>query len=419
VAPQQEGTNAFRRAKCRTREEDCVVRQQPGSEPRIAALVVAAGRGSRAGFGVPKQYVQIAGRPVLRWALEALAGHPAAAPILAVIDPADRPLYDDAAAGIAGLLPPAAGGASRQASVWQGLEALEGHRPDFVLIHDAARPFPSPALLDRIVGALTPDVGVVPALPVADSLKRVDDGQVVGEVARDRLHAVQTPQAFPFTAILAAHRQAVETGVSDLSDDAAVAALAGLPVRTVSGERGNLKLTTAEDLAEAEARLAARQEWRTGQGFDVHGFGPGNHVMLCGVAVLHDGALIGHSDADVGLHALTDAVLGALGEGDIGAHFPPSDPEWRGATSDRFLADAAERVARRGGAIAHLDVTLICERPKIGPHREAMRARVAGIAGIEVGRVSIKATTSEGLGFTGRGEGIAAMAVATIRLPRP
>lgn len=395
------------------------MRQEPGSVPRIAALVVAAGRGSRAGLGVPKQYVPIAGRAALRWALEALAGHPAVAPILVVIDPADRALYDEAAAGLAGLLPPAAGGASRQTSVRQGLEALAEHRPDFVLIHDAARPFPSPALIDRIVDALSPETGVVPAVPVADSLKRVAGGQIVDSVPRDGIEAAQTPQAFPFAAILAAHRQAADAGRSGLTDDAAVAALAGLPVRAVAGERANLKLTTAEDLAEAETRLAGPQEWRTGQGFDVHGFGPGDHVMLCGVAVPHDGALIGHSDADVGLHALTDAVLGALGEADIGAHFPPSDPQWRGASSDRFLAEAACRVAGRGGAISHLDVTLICERPKIGPHREAMRARVAGIAGIDVGRVSVKATTSEGLGFTGRGEGIAAMAVATIRLPRP
>jgi 2-C-methyl-D-erythritol 4-phosphate cytidylyltransferase / 2-C-methyl-D-erythritol 2,4-cyclodiphosphate synthase len=393
--------------------------QDAHRQPKVAGLVVAAGRGARTGLATPKQYARLAGRPVLRWALEALAGRPAVAPVLAVIDPSDRPLYDEAAAGLAGLLPPVAGGATRQASVRQGLEALAEHRPDFVLIHDAARPFPSPALLDRIVAALSPDAGVVPAVPIADSLKRVADTTVVDGVPREGVAAAQTPQAFPFAAILAAHRQAAETGASNLTDDAAVAALTGLPVRTVAGERGNIKLTQAEDFAEGEAWLAAKQEWRTGQGFDVHGFGPGNHVMLCGVAVPHTNALIGHSDADVGLHALTDAVLGALGEADIGAHFPPSDPEWKGASSDLFLADAARRVAERGGAIAHLDVTLICERPKIGPHREAMRARVAEIAGIELGRVSIKATTSEGLGFTGRGEGIAAMAVATIRLPRP
>ena len=395
------------------------VRQEWEKEPRIAAMVVAAGRGTRAGLAAPKQYARLAGRPVLRWAVEALALHPAVGPLLVVIDPADRALYDEAAEGLAGLPAPITGGATRQDSVRQGLEALAEHRPDFVLIHDAARPFPSPALVERIVAALSPEAGVVPALPVADSMKRVADGAVVETLPRDGLAAVQTPQGFPFAAILAAHRQAVASGASALTDDAAVAALADLPVRAVAGERANVKLTTAEDFADAEAWLAARQEVRTGQGFDVHAFGPGDHVTLCGVAIPHGQGLAGHSDADVGLHALTDAILGALGEADIGAHFPPADPAWRGASSDRFLADAVRRVARRGGAIAHLDVTFICERPKIGPHREAMRARVAEIAVIEVGRVSVKATTSEGLGFTGRGEGIAAMAVATVRLPRP
>jgi 2-C-methyl-D-erythritol 4-phosphate cytidylyltransferase / 2-C-methyl-D-erythritol 2,4-cyclodiphosphate synthase len=410
-----------------------------GRARQIAGVVVAAGRGTRTGLAAPKQYAPLAGRPVLRWALEALAAHPAIGPIVAVIDPADRPLYDQAAAGLQGLLPPVAGGTTRQDSVRHGLEALAENRPDFVLIHDAARPFVSAALLDRILAALTPEAGLVPTLPVADSLKRVAEGgdvgrvkssvmgggvgggvgSVVDNVVRDGVAAAQTPQAFPFAAILQAHRQALQAGASDLTDDAAVAAAAGFPVRTVAGERGNLKLTTGEDFAFAEAWLARRQEWRTGQGFDVHAFGQGNHVMLCGVAVPHTRGLTGHSDADVGLHALTDAVLGALGEADIGAHFPPSDPAWRGAGSDRFLADAAGRVARRGGAIVHLDVTLICERPRIGPYREAMRARVAEIAGIEASRVSVKATTSEGLGFTGRGEGIAAMAAATLRLPAP
>jgi 2-C-methyl-D-erythritol 4-phosphate cytidylyltransferase/2-C-methyl-D-erythritol 2,4-cyclodiphosphate synthase len=394
------------------------VPQLSADQRRITAIVVAAGRGSRSGLAAPKQYAALAGRPVLRWALETLAGHGAIGPIVAAIDPADSPLYEDAAADIAGLLPPVAGGATRQASVRYALEALAPHEPDFVLIHDAARPFLSPALLDRVIGALAPDSGVLPALPVSETLKQVADGAVIATVPRQGLQAAQTPQAFPFAAILAAHRQALEAGSADLTDDAAVAALARLPVRTIAGERGNIKLTTADDFAYAEAMLAGVQDWRTGQGFDVHAFGPGDHVMLCGLAIPHERGLIGHSDADVGLHALTDAVLGALGEGDIGAHFPPSDPAWRGASSDRFLGDASDRVRRHGGAIAHLDVTLICERPKIGPHREAMRARVAAIAGIDAGRVSVKATTSEGLGFTGRGEGIAAMALATLWLPR-
>lgn len=393
--------------------------QDSREQPRIVAVVVAAGRGTRAGFAAPKQYAALAGRPVLRWALEALTVHPAIGAVIAAIDPDDRPFYEDAAAGVAGLLPPAAGGETRQGSVCNALVALEPHRPDFVLVHDAARPFPSPALLDRIVAALSPELGVVPALPVTDTLKRLANGAITETVPRDDLQAAQTPQAFPFAAILAAHRQAMRDGVSDLTDDAAVAALAGLPVRTVAGERGNIKLTTADDFGYAEAMLTGAQEWRTGQGFDVHAFGPGDHVMLCGMRLPHDRGLVGHSDADVGLHALTDALLGALGEGDIGTHFPPSDAAWKGASSDRFLADASERVRRRGGAIAHLDVTLICETPKIGPHRDAMRERVAQIAGIDVGRVSVKATTSEGLGFTGRGEGIAVMAVASVRLPRP
>jgi 2-C-methyl-D-erythritol 4-phosphate cytidylyltransferase/2-C-methyl-D-erythritol 2,4-cyclodiphosphate synthase len=263
---------------------------------------------------------------------------------------------------------------------------------------------------------------VVPTLPVSSTLKAVDaDGRVTATVPRDRLHAAETPQGFRFAAILDAHRKAAAEG-RDFTDDAAVAEWAGIPVRTVPGDPANIKLTTAADIIAADRRLAGEAalklgDIRVGNGYDVHALGPGGQVMLGGIAIPHALGLVGHSDADVALHALTDAVLGAIAEGDIGAHFPPSDPQWRGASSDRFLADAVRRVAARGGVIAHLDLTIIAEAPKIGPHRAAMRQRIAEICGIAVDRVAVKATTNEGLGFIGRGEGIAAHATATIRLP--
>ena len=278
---------------------------------------------------------------------------------------------------------------------------------------------PTGALIDRAIDAGGTSGAAIPALPVTDTVKRVDSGaRVVETIDRTALRVVQTPQAFEFAALLAAHRRAAAAGRSDFSDDAALAEWAGLPVSTFEGETSNVKLTTADDFLRAQANeLAAQGDIRTGMGFDVHAFGPGDHVMLGGVRIAHDRALSGHSDADVALHALVDAILGALAEGDIGAHFPPSDPQWRGASSERFLHFAAERVAARGGRIGHLDLTIVCEAPKIGPHRDAMRARIAEIAGIGIARVGIKATTSEGLGFTGRGEGIAAFATATLRLP--
>ena len=378
------------------------------------ALVVAAGRGSRIGGPLPKQYLPLAGEPLLRHTLRALAAHPAISAVRAVIHPDDRGLYDGAARGI-DLLPPAFGGAERQDSVRLGLESLVELDPTVVAIHDGARPFVDTALIDRVLAALGDSAGAIPALPVSDTIKRGRDGAIVETVDRRELWRAQTPQAFRFRPILEAHRAAAGL---QLSDDAAVAEHAGVPVQLVAGNEENFKVTAPEDFARAErALIAGLGDVRTGQGFDVHQLGPGDHVWLCGIKVAHDRSLIGHSDADVGLHALTDAILGALGAGDIGLHFPPSDPRWRGSASDRFLRHAAELVAARGGRISHVDVTLICERPKVSPHRDAMTARIAEILGLARDRVSVKATTTEKLGYTGREEGIAAQAIATIRLP--
>lgn len=378
------------------------------------ALVVAAGRGSRFGGPLPKQYSPLGGVPLLRHSLARLAAQPDVAGVRAVIHPDDAEDYDRAAAGL-DLLPPVAGGASRQESVRLGLESLVPLAPARVLIHDGARPFPPTALLARLLAALDHHPGAVPALPVADTLKRAAPGGLAeAGPARDDLRRVQTPQAFRFTEILAAHRAGA--GGAE-TDDAAVAERAGLAVALVPGAEENFKVTTPEDLARAEALLAARLETRIGTGFDVHRFGPGDAVTLCGLRIPYGRGLLGHSDADVGLHALTDAILGALGEGDIGQHFPPSDPRWKGVDSAAFLAHAGTLAAARGAAIRHLDVTLICEGPKVGPHREAMRARIAEILGLAPARISVKATTTEGLGFTGRGEGIAAQAVATLAVP--
>lgn len=376
------------------------------------ALVVAAGRGIRAGGGLPKQYRKVAGKPVLRWSLERFCAHPRVDAVRAVIHPDDRALYDEAAQGLS-VLPPAAGGPERQDSVRLGLESLTTLSPKAVLIHDAARPYVTDAIVAGALDALGSAHGAIPAVPVADTLKRGADGLITGTVDRTGLWRAQTPQAFRFADILAAHRSAIGAA---LSDDAAVAERAGLTVALVPGSEGNSKLTTEEDFRRA-ARDALAQETRTGTGFDVHRFGPGDHVWLCGVKVAHDQSLIGHSDADVALHALTDALLGAIGAADIGAHFPPSDERWRGASSDQFLRHAAGLVGARGGRIVHVDVTVICERPKVGPHRAAMVARLAEILGIEASRCSVKATTTEGLGFTGRREGLAAQAVATVQLP--
>ena len=378
------------------------------------ALVVAAGRGTRIGAPLPKQYLSLAGEPLLRHTLSALAAHPRISGVRVVIHPDDRERYEHAARGL-DLLLPVPGGAQRQDSVRLGLESLLELDPDVVAIHDGARPFVESAVVDRVLDAVEHTAGAIPALAVADTLKRGRDGHIVETLDRSHLWRAQTPQAFRFREILAAHRAAAGL---ELSDDAAVAERAGLAVSLVAGSETNLKVTAPDDFARAEGMLLTRLgDIRTGQGFDVHPLGAGDHVWLCGIKVPHERALIGHSDADVGLHAITDAILGALGAGDIGQHFSPSDPQWRGAASDQFLCHAAALVAQRGGRIAHVDVTIICERPKVSPHRPAMIARIAEILGLAADRVSVKATTTEKLGFTGREEGIAAQAIATIRLP--
>jgi 2-C-methyl-D-erythritol 4-phosphate cytidylyltransferase/2-C-methyl-D-erythritol 2,4-cyclodiphosphate synthase len=377
----------------------------PGSVAQ--ALIVAAGQGVRAGGGLPKQFRPLLGKSLVGRAAEAFLRHPGISGVCVVVAPGMEAAARD-------LLPAgvtiAHGGATRQDSVRLGLEAMaDAGAPDLVLIHDAARPLVPAAMIDRVLGALATVPGACPALAVVDSL-RSGDTHVDGEVDRARLWRVQTPQGFRFADILAAHR----AGLPGATDDVAVARAAGLPVALVEGDERAMKVTEAGDFARAAALLGIRHA--TGTGYDVHRFGPGDHLWLCGVKVPHGAGLVGHSDADVGLHALTDAILGALGDGDIGAHFPPSDPQWKGASSDRFLAHAAGLVAAAGGVIDHVDVTIIAEAPKVGPHREAMVARIAEILGGAT-RVSVKATTTEGLGFTGRREGIAAQAAATIRLP--
>ncbi len=380
--------------------------------PSCIALIVAGGSGQRFGAERPKQYHDLAGQPVLRRTVEAFLHHPAVTGVQVVIQPAHREFYNAAIAGL-GLPEPVAGGVTRQDSVRNGLERLNS--PDLVLIHDAARPLVDVGTIQAVIDALAEAPGALAAVPVADTLKRCDGAQVSTTVDRTGLWRAQTPQGFRYPDILAAHRAAAGL---DLTDDAAVAERAGLRVVLVPGKEENFKVTTQDDLSRAERAVTRTLgDMRTGTGFDVHRFTDGDAVVLCGVPVPHTQKLEGHSDADVGLHALTDAILGAIGSGDIGSHFPPSDPQWRGADSGMFLRHAAELVHARGGRIAHVDVTLICERPKVGPHRAAMVSRVAELLGIAEERVSVKATTTERLGFTGRGEGIAAQAVATVRLP--
>jgi 2-C-methyl-D-erythritol 4-phosphate cytidylyltransferase/2-C-methyl-D-erythritol 2,4-cyclodiphosphate synthase len=382
------------------------------------ALIVAAGRGSRFGGPLPKQYAALDGRPVLWHTLTALRKAPGIGRMQVVIAPGDERHYQASTEGFD--LPPAVlGGPSRQLSVRNGLESLAGPFPDFVAIHDAARPYVRPAdIAACLQAAATPGIdGAVLGMALADTLKRVEGGGVIaGTVPRRGLWRAQTPQIFRFEPLLQAHRAAAALGATEetaLTDDAAVAERAGLKVVMVAGSGDNPKITTAEDL-----RRASTMETRTGLGFDVHAFVPGTGVVLGGVVIPHTQSLGGHSDADVALHALTDAVLGTIGAGDIGTHFPPSDPQWRGVSSDRFLRQAIGLLAERGGRIILLDLTLICEAPRVGPHREAMIDSIARIAGVGRNRVSVKATTTEGLGFTGRREGIAAQAVATVEVPR-
>ncbi len=366
-----------------------------------AVIIVAAGRGSRMGGELPKQWQLLAGRPVLAHVLAAFSGMPA----VLVIHPDDRARAEGLGVRLV------EGGATRDASVLAGLRALEGSGVTKVLIHDGARPLVSRGLIGRLVAALDHHEGAAPALAVTDALWRGEAGLVAGTVDRSGLYRAQTPQAFRFAPILAAHLGHPGGAL----DDVEVARAAGLDVAIVEGEETNLKLTFPADFARAEAILKGRNmDVRMGNGYDVHAFCEGDHVWLCGVKVPHSRGLLGHSDADVGMHALTDAIYGALAEGDIGRHFPPSDPQWKGAASHIFLSHAVGLAAERGYRLGNCDVTLVCERPKIGPHALAMQAELARIMGVEAGRVSVKATTSERLGFTGREEGIAALATATL-----
>lgn len=389
----------------------------------VAALIVAAGRGSRAtgiSGGLAKQYAIIGGKTVLTRTLEVFLAHPAIDAVQVVIHPDDAQDYISAVHGLnAKLLTAVTGGATRQQSVHLGLNALAPHAPASVLIHDAARPFIDAVTISNVIAAVDRSHGAIAATPVSDTLKKADEfGRITATVDRARLWRAQTPQGFSFRDILSAHERAAALGNYDFTDDAGIAEWAGLPVVLVSGHEANTKITTPEDLAMAELRFAATAfETRTGTGFDVHRFTEGDHVWLGGVKIPHTHKLEGHSDADVALHALTDALLGAIGDGDIGQHFPPSDPQWKGAASHLFLADAARRVAERGGTIVNVDITLLAEAPRVGPHRPAMQKAISDVLKIDLTRVGIKATTTESLGFIGRREGIAAMATASVRLP--
>lgn len=370
-----------------------------------AAIITAAGRGTRAGGPLPKQWREIGGRSVLARSIEAFAGF---ARIIVTLAP------EDMTRGIAefgGRVVLVAGGHSRSASIRAALETLEGSGITHVLIHDGARPLVSPAVIGGVVAALQAGAeAAAPALPVSDALWRAEDGRVTACPPRDGLFRAQTPQGFALQPILAAHRRYPEGG----ADDVELALRAGLPVAVTMGDEDNLKLTWPGDFARAERILGEAMDIRLGNGFDVHAFTAGDHVWLCGVRIAHDRALLGHSDADVGMHALTDAIYGALAQGDIGRHFPPSDPQWKGAESHIFLRHAAELARQMGYTLSNADVTLICERPKVGPHAGAMALRLSEIIGVETDRISVKATTSERLGFTGREEGIAALATATL-----
>ena len=377
---------------------------------RIAALIVAAGSGTRAGGGLPKQYAPVAGKPMLRHSIERLLAHPAIAAVHVVIHPGHIVHYEAAAAGL-NLAPPITGGAERADSVRAGLAAIAADAPDYVLVHDAARPFLSSAVLDRLIAALTPATGVVPVLPVADTVRRFTHGSWQ-EISRDGLLRIQTPQAFPYRLLADAMARAAQP-----TDEAAAWLAASHPLAYVEGEAALAKITSAAELRSA---MQPATRTATGMGYDVHALmpaGQAHHIRLGGIDIPHDHKLHGHSDADVVLHAIVDALLGALAEGDIGSHFPPSDPQWKGANSSIFLEAARKKVEAREGVIEHLDITLICEHPKISPHREAIRTHIAQLLQLPLNRVSLKATTTEKLGFTGREEGIACHAIATLKLP--
>jgi len=374
---------------------------------KVAAILVAAGTGSRFGGDVPKQFLPLAGKPVMRWAAEALLPHVAWL----------QPVGDAAAIGAAlsGLpcLPVVPGGAQRQDSVRAGLEALAPHAPDLVLVHDAARPNVPAAVTQAVIAALAAHEGAIPAVPVTDTLKRAESGLIITTVSRENLFRAQTPQGFRFATLLALHRAAPPGA----TDDAALLEAAGLAVAITPGAEQNIKITHPEDLSRLSTPFEKPLSPRIGTGFDVHAMAPGRPMILCGVTVPFELGLAGHSDADVGIHALCDAIYGALAEGDIGRHFPPTEDTWKDADSARFLVHAAARIAARGGKLANADITLICERPKITPHAPAMRARLAELLGVDIDKISVKATTTERLGFTGRGEGIAAQASVIVLIP--
>lgn len=375
---------------------------------RVAAILVAAGTGSRFGAEMPKQFLMLAGKPVIRHAAEALAAE------VSLLQPVGNGAsIDGLLEGVRGCLPSVPGGATRQDSVRAGLEALVPHAPHIVLVHDAARPVIPRGTIPALLAALREAQGAIPGAPVADTLKRVERGVILETIPRAGLFRAQTPQAFRFPALLAAHR----SGATGATDDASLLEATGLSVEVIPGSDDNIKLTYPEDLTRLERIMAVPMHSRVGTGFDVHVLEAGRPLFLCGVRIEHDMGLAGHSDADVGIHALCDAIYGALAEGDIGRHFPPTQAAWKDADSARFLVHAAERIAARGGRLVNADVTLICERPKIAPHAASMMRRLADLLGVDAGRISVKATTTERLGFTGRGEGIAAQAVVSILLP--
>jgi len=391
----------------------------------ICAIIVAAGRGERAGLADgPKQYRILEGRAVLARALQPFCDHTEITTVLVVIHADDRPLYDALGLSEEKLLTPVIGGATRQQSVLAGLQALQGERPDKVLIHDAARPFVSQNLISRVIDGLDNNAAVIPALALADTLKRADaDGNVEETVPRRNLFTAQTPQGFAYDAISSAHlavEQHAEASALEFTDDASIAEWADINPVLVEGTPHNTKLTTRADFQQAREKLAMMvPDVRVGHGYDTHQLVAGNQIWLCGVELPHDRSLSGHSDADVGLHALTDALLATIADGDIGSHFPPSDEAWRDARSDQFLHHAVSRVRDAGGTITHMDVTLVCEAPKIAPHRDAMRQAISTISGVDIGRISIKATTNERIGFVGRNEGMVALSTATVVMRTP
>ena len=389
---------------------------------KTIALLVAAGRSERMGGGLPKPYVQLGDEVILRRTIKAFLSHPDIDGVRVVIRREHHPYYKRAIDGLT-VIPCVIGGNSRQESVRLGLESLSHHHPERVLVHDVARPFVSPELISRVVQALYSHKAVIPIVAINDTIKHIHDGKVVSTIPREGLAIVQTPQGFDYKSVMMAHWQAKG---ENLTDDSAVCELAGIPVSTVFGEADNFKITSPEDIKRMETNLSLNTETRVGMGYDVHALAAHDvdtpvsqqHIKLCGIRIPSTHFLVGHSDSDAGLHALVDAILGAIGESDIGTHFPPNDIKWQGADSSRFLLHAYGLLRSRGGELVNIDITIICERPRVNPHREAMIERIASILKIEPHRISVKATTTERLGFEGRGEGLAAHAITTVRLPR-